>query len=281
VIEKITIDDRELQQALLRFYKTKTPAQVMRAQARLMAVNLAFQTQPFGGTKAVGGQQDSAKNQGEGAVARDIRKAIKTPSDIFQTIEKQGIGAGRAFVAMMRKGDFDLAKNLLVRLRVPGLMQAKVGTMSATAHKQALKPIPKRPRMSTRQEPLLITNDRIPLRQYVKEIQKRVGIAKGGWAACAMQLGGTRGRMGTNVEGAEQQAVPAWVKRHAGNRATGTVLDQSDNFFTGLIRMINHVPWVSNCLTDAQAQRAIDIQAEKMKRALDSAFGADLKASGF
>jgi hypothetical protein len=45
--------------------------------------------------------------------------------------------------------------------------------------------------------------------------------------------------------------------------------------------MINHVPWVSNCLTDAQAQRAIDIQAEKMKRALDSAFGADLKASGF
>ena len=281
MIEKITIDDRELQQALLRFYKTKTPAQVMRAQARLMAVNLAFQTQPFGGTKAVGGQQDSAKNQGEGAVARDIRKAIKTPSDIFQTIEKQGIGAGRAFVAMMRKGDFDLARNLLVRLRVPGLMQAKVGTMSAAAHKQALKPIPKRPRMSTRQEPLLITNDRIPLRQYVKEIQKRVGIAKGGWAACAMQLGGTRGRMGTNVEGAEQQAVPAWVKRHAGNRATGTVLDQSDNFFTGLIRMINHVPWVSNCLTDAQAQRAIDIQAEKMKRALDSAFGADLKASGF
>jgi hypothetical protein len=281
VIEKITIDDRELQQALLRFYKTKTPAQVMRAQARLMAVNLAFQTQPFGGTKAVGGQQDSAKNQGEGAVARDIRKAIKTPSDIFQTIEKQGIGAGRAFVAMMRKGDFDLARNLLVRLRVPGLMQAKVGTMSSTAHKQALRPIPKRPRMSTRQEPLLITNDRIPLRQYVKEIQKRVGIAKGGWAACAMQLGGTRGRMGTNVEGAEQQAVPAWVKRHAGNRATGTVLDQSGNFFTGLIRMINHVPWVSNCLTDAQAQRAIDIQAEKMKRALDSAFGADLKASGF
>jgi hypothetical protein len=214
-------------------------------------------------------------------VARDIRKAIKTPSDIFQTIEKQGIGAGRAFVAMMRKGDFDLARNLLVRLRVPGLMQAKVGTMIAAAHKQALKPIPKRPRMSTRQEALLITNDRIPLRQYVKEIQKRVGIAKGGWAACAMQLGGTRGRMGTNVEGAEQQAVPAWVKRHAGNRATGTVLDQSDNFFTGLIRMINHVPWVSNCLTDAQAQRAIDIQAEKMKRALDSAFGADLKASGF
>ena len=179
MIEKITIDDRELQQALLRFYKTKTPAQVMRAQARLMAVNLAFQTQPFGGTKAVGGQQDSAKNQGEGAVARDIRKAIKTPSDIFQTIEKQGIGAGRAFVAMMRKGDFDLARNLLVRLRVPGLMQAKVGTMSATAHKQALKPIPKRPRMSTRQEPLLITNDRIPLRQYVKEIQKKGGHSKG------------------------------------------------------------------------------------------------------
>ena len=53
MIEKITVDDRELQKALLRFYKTKTPAQVLRAQARLMAVNLAFQTQPFGGSKAV------------------------------------------------------------------------------------------------------------------------------------------------------------------------------------------------------------------------------------
>ena len=60
MIEKITVDDRELQQALLKFYKTKTPAQVLRSQARLMAVNLAFQTQPFGGSKAVGGQQDSA-----------------------------------------------------------------------------------------------------------------------------------------------------------------------------------------------------------------------------
>ena len=183
MIEKITVDDRELQQALLRFYKTKTPAQVLRAQARLMAVNLAFQTQPFGGSKAIGGQQDSAKAQGEGAVARDIRKVIRTPSDVYQEIEKQGIGAGRAFVAMIKKGDFDLAKNLLIRLRVPGLMQAQVGDMSGMFHKSARKPIPKRPRIEKRQEPLLITDQRAKLKSYVKEVQKRVGIAKGGWAA--------------------------------------------------------------------------------------------------
>jgi hypothetical protein len=281
VIEKITIDDRELQQALLRFYKTKTPAQVLRAQARLMAVNLAFQTQPFGGSKAIGGQQESAKSQGEGTVASDIRKVIRTPADVYQQIEKQAIGAGRAFYAMIKKGDFDLAKNLLIRLRVTGLIQAQVGNMSGNFHKQALKPIPKRPRMAKRQEPLLITDEKTKLKAYVKEVQKKVGIAKGGWAACAMQLGGTKGRMETNVPGMQQQAVPAWVKRHAGKRAAGTVIDQADNFMVGKINMINHVPWVSNCLSDQQAQSAIDIQAEKMQRAMDYAFQADLKSAGF
>ena len=45
MIEKITIDDRELQRALLRFYKTKGPAEVLRAQARLMGINSRLQ--PF------------------------------------------------------------------------------------------------------------------------------------------------------------------------------------------------------------------------------------------
>ena len=281
MIEKITIDDRELQQALLKFYKTKTPAQVLRSQARLMAVNLAFQTQPFGGSKAVGGQQDSARTQGEGAVSRDIRKVIKLPSDIFAEIERQAIGAGRAFVAMMRKGDFDLARNLLVRLRMPNLLRANIGNMNSGAYKGARHPIPSRTRISKRQEPMLITNDRAQVKSFVKEIQKRVGIAKAGWAACAIKLGGTRGRMATNVEGNEQQAVPAWVKRHAGDRASGTVIDQADNFLLGRINMINHVPWVSNCLSDQQAQRAIDMQAEKMKRALEHAYESDLKLAGF
>lgn len=281
MIEKITIDDRELQQALLSFYKRRTPAQVLRAQARLMAVNLAFQTQPFGGSKAVGGQQDSGKNQGEGAVSRDIRKVIKTAADVFKDVEKQAINAGRIFYAMVKRGDYGKARELLVRLRVPGLLQAQIGPMSSAYHKQAQHPIPSRTRISRRQEPLLITDQVAQVKSYIKEVQKRVGIAKAGWASCAQQLGGTRGRMATNVAGVEQQAVPAWVKRHVGGRGQGTVIDQSDNFLKGRINMVNQVPWVSNCLSDQQAQKAIDIQAEKMRRALDYAYQADLKAVGF
>lgn len=281
MIEKITIDDRDLQQALLKFYRRKTPAQVLRAQARLMAVNLAFQTQPFGGSKAVGGQQDSGKNQGEGAVARDIRKVIKTAADVFKDVEKQAINAGRIFYAMVKRGDYDNARQMLVRLRVPGLLQAQVGPMSSTYHKQAQHPIPSRTRISRRQEPLLITDQVSQVKSYIKEVQKKVGIAKGGWASCAQQLGGTRGRMATNVAGVQQQAVPAWVKRHVGGRSQGTVVDQSDNFFMGKINMVNHVPWVSNCLSDQQAQKAIDMQREKIVLALDHAFAADLGSAGF
>jgi hypothetical protein len=87
--------------------------------------------------------------------------------------------------------------------------------------------------------------------------------------------------MATNVTGGQQQAVPAWVKRHAGGRAAGTVVDQSENFLVGRINMINHVPWVSNCLSDGQAQQAIDMQAEKMRRAMDYTFQADLGSAGF
>jgi hypothetical protein len=45
--------------------------------------------------------------------------------------------------------------------------------------------------------------------------------------------------------------------------------------------MINHVPWVSNCLSDQQAQKAIDMQREKIVLALDNAFKADLGSAGF
>lgn len=281
MIEKITVDDRELQQALLRFYRTRSPAAVLRAQARLAAVSFAFQTQPFGGSKATGGQQDSAKRQGEGAVERDIRRVVKVASDVYPALEKQAVGAGRAFYSYMKKGSYDLARQMLVRLRVPGFIQAEVGEMSGRYHKSARAPIPKRPRISSSQKPLLITNAIAPIKNYVKEVKKRVGIAKGGWAACAMQLGGTRGRMATNTEGVQQQAIPAWVKRHAGGRASGTVIDQSENFMVGRIHMVNNVPWVSNCLSDQQAQRALDIQKERMQRAINIALEADLKASGF
>ncbi len=281
MIEKITVDDRELQQALLKFYKTRSPAAVLRAQARLAAISFAFQTQPFGGSKAVGGQQDSAKRQGEGAVERDIRKTIKVPSDVYPDLEKQSVGAGRAFYAYVKTGSFDLARQMLVRLRVPGFIQTDVGQMAGRYHRSAKAPIPKRPRVPPNQKAMLITNDLPALKAYVKEVQKRVGIAKGGWAACAMQLGGTRGRMATNEAGVQQQAVPAWVKRHAGGRAQGTVVDQSENFLVGRIHMVNEVPWVDGCLSDQQAQRALDIQKERMQRAIEKALEYDLAAAGF
>ena len=283
MIEKITIDDRELQQALLRFYKTKGPAQVLRAQARLMAVNLAFQTQPYGSKEG--------KPMGEGAIASDLVHKKGTNKGIFKPLNKFWMDEAnrmkqyapenfrRRFTTKdgrvwMSESDqiftsISAMKQFHQSMRTPGgrrrTSKAGHGDREIGRHGASNKGLV----------------DKNMLIQYVKTTQKKVGIAKAGWAACAMQLGGTRGRMETGIAGVQQQAVPAWVKRHAGNRAAGTVVDQSENFLTGRINMINHVPWVSNCLSDQQAQQAIDIQAEKMRRALDYAYQADLKAVGF
>jgi hypothetical protein len=280
VIEELVVDrSGEFRRALGLLYRDKGLAAGLRREARLVAVNMAFQTQPFGGSKAMTTGGTSGKEQGEGAVARDIRKVIKTPSDVHHEIEMQSLSAAKGFSYLMKNGRYLEAEQMLNRLNIPKLMQAKVGPMNATIHQAARKPIPARPRISKTQKPLLITSQINELKAYVKEVQKKVGIAKAGWASCAQQLGGTGGRMA--AAGGQQQAVPAWVKRHVGKRASGTVVDQADKIINGRVLLINHVPWVSKCLTDTEAQRALDIQREKMLRRLGYVLEAEALKAGF
>jgi hypothetical protein len=150
--------------------------------------------------------------------------------------------------------------------------------MNGQIHEFVRKPIPQRPRIAKRQKAMLVTSDQNELRSYIKQVQSKVGIAKAGWASCAQQLGGVAGRMTAAV--GQQQAVPAWVKRHIGGRASGTVIDQSDKILNASVRMINHVPWVSKCLTDSEAQRALDIQREKMAIRLEHQLAAEIRRAG-
>jgi hypothetical protein len=94
---------------------------------------------------------------------------------------------------------------------------------------------------------------------YAKQITQRVGIAKAGWAHCAKQIGGTRD-------------IPQWVTRHAGKRATGSVVDNSEaSADQQYVTMENKVPWIDKCLNAGQIQQALDIQREKMTKAIEIA----------
>jgi len=259
---QFTLDDTAFKRSLLRFYasQNKSWPEVLRAQGRLVAVNLAYQTQPFG--------EAAGRKQGEGKVLTDLLRIYAPMGYVFKKIEEQSRQMAVAFWAMVKSNRKDDAKKLLERVNLPQFSQAEIGPMdSGAAHREAKAPIPRRPRVGRSQRPLLIVEQAQKFNSYVKLVQQRVGMAKAGWAACAKILGGMRG-------------LPQWVTRHAGKRSAGSVLDRTQGSSPS-ITMTNHVPWVDKCLNEGQMQRALDIQAGKMMKAVDMAMSRQAKALGF
>ena len=257
------MDDADFSYQLKRYALAKkiSFAKAIKQQGRLVAVNLAFQTQPLGD----GGK---AKAQGEGSARRDIDRVYKSGKQTTGVIKKSATPngktstqnaeqAGRAFARYVLKGQNDAATTILQRLKIPKYHNTIVKPMDAgSAHKAsrygARRVVPKNTfvKVSVPRE--------AQIDSYVKQITQRVGIAKAGWADCAKQLGGSRG-------------IPQWVTRHAGKRAKGSVVDNSDATSDQYVTMTNHVPWIDQCLNAGQIQRALDIQKDKMTKAIEIA----------
>lgn len=270
------LEDRGFSRALLDFYTRfgGDISKIVRAQARLVAVNLTFQTQPFGGSKPTPGrqadEQTSGKMLGEEAIKRDMNYLYTTPERVFYLIREASVQAARAFVKMMKSRQFARAKVLLDRLQITGLRGVEPGDFDGGAlHKTRLAAIPGRPRIKRSQKPELIVPDQKLIDNYTKEIQKRVGMAKAGWAHCAQKLGGTSGQTSTDVAGKQQVMIPRWVKRHIASPSVGLVNDQSGSMPNPYVEMTNTVPWIDKCLNAGQMQEALDIQRDKMMRAIE------------
>ena len=233
----------------------------IKQQGRLVAVNLAFQTQPLGdGAKA--------RSQGEQSAKSDISRVYKTGKETTAVIKRSGISngkfptqnaeqAGRAFAAHVLKGQNDAATTILQRLNISKYHDTVVKPMDAgSSHKSARYGARRRVPKNTFVK--ISVPREVQINSYVKQITQRVGIAKAGWAHCAKQLGGSRG-------------IPQWVTRHAGKRATGSVVDNSEATSEQYVTMTNQVPWIDKCLNAGQIQRALDIQKEKMTKAIEIA----------
>jgi len=227
-------------------------AEAIKRQARLVAVNLAFQTQPFGET--------SGRQQGENKVKGDVLKVYNSASQVYAEIQKQSDVEAKKFWWLINNKKFSAAQNMLSKLGITKFSNVNVGPMDAGAsHSSAKRPIPARPRISKDQIPLMIVNNPKKINDYIKKVSARVGIAKAGWAHCAKQLGGSRG-------------IPQWVTRHAGKKAIGIVTDNTNaKGDEQYVLMENTVPWIDKCLNGGQLQRALDIQRDKMNTAIEIA----------
>lgn len=259
---KISVDDRAFSDSLRRYALAMRMsfAEAILRQARLVAVNLAHQTQPFGDGAA-------AKEAGEGAVQTEIDRVYDPVPAVADALGRSGrtfSGIKRvktapqavaAFVRLTRTGQFDKAKELLNDLRIDPYFSTDVGPFDGGAEHQRSRFGARRKVPRNTFTKLAATNAN-RLKSYIAQILKRVGTAKAGWASCAQQLGGMRG-------------IPGWVTRHARKGVLGDVYDATGGSGNAqYVRISNRVPWIDKCLNPGQIQRALDIQRGKMVTAI-------------
>lgn len=267
------IDDREFKAALLRFYASqkKSWPEVIKSQARLISVNLAYQTAPFSDAKTA--RDRSQKTIGveigrvykeAGTIAFDIKNSGQAISDVSRV--KSSGQAAAAFVRLVRSAKYDKARELLNALNIDPYNQTQVGKFDGGSHHQNARYGARR-KVSRNQFPRLGVSNFNVIRSYIKKIKERVGTAKAGWAACAKELGGLRG-------------IPAWVHQHTARRRLGGVEDFTAGKNPHVI-MTNSVPWIDKCLNQGQMQKAIDIQKQKMISAIGHSISRGARAMGF
>ncbi len=211
----------------------------LRQEARLIAVSLATETQPFG---------VSATSQAVGQVAtsRDIYHVYATPGTAWKDITDAGAQAG--FWEAVKTSAWDRAAKILNRsgnvLKGTPIENFDDGAL----HRQFRN---KQGRIAKSQKPVMIVRNPAKLKTYVAREQKKVGFGKGGWSTCAAQLGGTRG-------------IPGWVSRQD---APG---DVHEDYGTDIskVTLINQVPYASEILSPAKKQDAIAIAMDRLRKSI-------------
>ena len=251
---QIKIESRQFEAALRQLAATtgKSFRQVVDQNARLIAVNLAFQTQPFGNSIA-------SRKQGEAAIMRDIGKVYRPANKVFDELKGQSEDQAKGFYKAIKTGKFALAEDILRRSGIRD-RNAEVGEFDAQWHQKSKN---RRGRVA-RNRTALITPDGKAIKDYAKEVQKRVGYAKAGWIAAGEQIG-------------KLSRVPKWLRKNASN-GTGTRKGGESN---PSVSLNNVTQYISDVLTPAQISEALRIQREKMQAHILHVVSKAGKKSGF
>jgi len=239
--------------------RQKTMPEVLRINARLLAVELAHRTQPYG-------KEDSVKKVGESAVARDLlggkkRYGIFSPisPSIENGMEEYSTGNIRLFV----KKDGTVYGTDRAHI----LNSASAGTLRGI-HREAFQN-GKMSSAGSRTRDIgrwkFINKYFVPasvLSSYVASAQAKVGLAKSGWAACAKQLKGA-------VKGSPTRGIPRWVTRHLGDFGFGYIQDNADKADNPSITLTNTCRYADKvCPENTRAAAVAMVKQNMVKQVL-------------
>lgn len=249
---KVDVDFGGLDSKLRQIIKLtkQEPAKIMVQEARLLCVELAKYTQPFG-------LDDAAKKLGEEALARDYARVYAQASEVFKELQIQDKGMADGFWKAFQARKYDQATKILQSSKIINRNTPIQPFDAGNAHKSRWT----RGKVKGGLVASLILQVQKGMKPFLAQEKGKVGFAKGGWAACAKKLGGTRG-------------IPQWIYRHD---TPATVIDNTDAANPS-ITIRNDVNYTSQVLSQTGAAGALKDReiklTERIKKILGSAFHA-------
>lgn len=239
---------RQLDKSLKRLVKEteKDAKEVLISQARLFCVDLVHVTQPWGRGK-------KAQRSGQGAVSRDVGQVYLTESEIYSMIEQHSIEQAKAFYYHVKNGEFDKADKIARTVNID-----IHGFDGGVKHQRSRN---SRGRVSPGNRGKFAPKNSVD--KYTKEIKKRVGFAKSGWADCAAQLGGTRG-------------IPAWIKNQKGSMGE---VKKNFNGKSLEIVIINKVKYIGKLVDNYHIKRAAQSRIRAIERLVKKVIEINAKNS--
>jgi hypothetical protein len=114
-----------------------------------------------------------------------------------------------------------------------------------------------------------LVTDTLALAHFITDRQKRVGMTKAAWAACAIAV---KADVKSSLAG-----IPAWVKRHA-SKVPHSVTDKTDGAKPDIV-LTSKLPWADKAVRGSEYNSAIRIAQEKFYRAMSKEIKEALKSS--
>jgi hypothetical protein len=191
----------------------KTFKEVLPPQIRLLAVDFAYVTQPKG-------RHEGALKEVQGRIEGLVRSLYWPVGELIEWVRKADPTIAGDVVALMARKtakSYQQAQKLLNESNLGATFM--VGKFDGGQHHKRSRFKKSKRRLNSI---IMVCPVYRPVEAYIKRKQKLVGFAKGGFAAAARELGGTRG-------------IPGWVTRQkspGGATVSGDGSDLRVSFWT-------------------------------------------------
>jgi hypothetical protein len=222
--------------------------QAVLANARLLCVELARRTQPFGNSPA----------GGEGKVRSDINLVISPESKLLESLNKiTNEKIRRQLVEAYYGKDYTTMNLIFARIgwkRVEKLRGESALTSTHNANRFGRKRHTKRPGTP-------YYADDQALKGYIAKVQQRVGLSKAGWLEAAESIPST-------ISQSTESQFPPFVRRNA-NQGNGNSRNKTGNLKEPTVVVTNTTPWVSGICNSSDQTQAGQVVVAKMKKQME------------